>query len=58
MQLKKKEAFEKEFPVFVYDLSEALQANNEILYVIKNTAKSDYGPLTPHIRKMASPIKS
>ena len=56
LELKKKEAFEKEFPVLMYDISESLQVNDEILSVIKNVSKGDYGPLTPHIKKMSAQI--
>lgn len=51
-RLKKIRAYENAFPGFLRDISESLRAGLSMIQSIQATSKSDYGSLTPEIRKM------
>ncbi len=51
-KFKKIRAYEEEFPSFLRDITESQRAGLSTVQAIKTAAKSDYGRLTPEIRKI------
>lgn len=47
---------EDRFPQFLIDLVESVRAGMNIPQALKHVSKNDYGPLTPHIRKIAAQV--
>ena len=52
LEFKKTQAYEREFPLFLRDISEGFDVGVNIIQNIQITAKSDYGSLTKEIEKM------
>jgi len=51
-QFKKLHAYEDEFPIFLRDLAESQQAGLTLMQAMASAAKSEYGMLTPEVRRM------
>jgi len=55
-QFRKMNLMEERFPEFLRDLSESRKAGMTMARAVENSAKGDYGLLTPEVKKMAVQI--
>lgn len=52
----RKKEIEKRFSTFLRDVTEGTKAGMSLPKAIKKAAKNEYGPLTPHVKKIAAQI--
>lgn len=52
----RRKEIESRFPNFLRDVTEGTQSGMTLPKAIKNVSENEYGPLTPHVKKMAAQI--
>lgn len=52
----RKKEIESRFPAFLRDVTEGTKSGMALPEAIKNAGENEYGPLTPHVRKIAAQI--